>query len=246
MGWKIFVHSVRMVLDNLGAALRVSLLLYLVQVVNQVIVYASPQIGAASGEPMQSPAASFELLIMMILALIASLWIAVGWHRFVLTGEQPRGVLPHWHGAAIMSYLGRSIMIGLLLGLGIAVVAGLALGLATAAPGLVGVVVFGLVGLASYLFFRIGLILPAAALGERLTLRESWQASGQDDKAILVLALIVMGARLLIELPAMIDGSTGTVVSLIYGIVVNWFVTMIGISVLTTLYGHFVEGRSID
>ena len=43
MGWKIFVHSVRMVLDNLGAALRVSLLLYLVQVVNQVIVYASPQ-----------------------------------------------------------------------------------------------------------------------------------------------------------------------------------------------------------
>ena len=96
------------------------------------------------------------------------------------------------------------------------------------------------------LFFRIGLILPAAALGERLTLRESWQASGQDDKAILVLALIVMGARLLIELPAMIDGSTGTVVSLIYGIVVNWFVTMIGISVLTTLYGHFVEGRSID
>ena len=39
MGWKIFMHSVRMVLDNLGVALRLSLLLYLVQVVFTVFLF---------------------------------------------------------------------------------------------------------------------------------------------------------------------------------------------------------------
>lgn len=182
----------------------------------------------------------------MVLALVASLWIAVGWHRFVLTGESPRGWLPAWHGSEILSYLGRSIVIGLLIGLGIAVIGGLAMGVAVAAPGLVGLVAFGLVGLASYVFFRIGLILPAAALGEKLSLGESWQATRQDDKAILVLALIVMAGQFLITVPAMIDGDSSSVISLIYSIVVNWFATMIGISVLTTLYGYFVEGRSLD
>ena len=115
-----------------------------------------------------------------------------------------------------------------------------------AVPGLLGMVSFGLVGLISYLFFRVGLVLPAAAVGRPLTMRESWQATGEGDKAVLMLALIVIGAQVLISVPAMIDGNTSSVVSLIYSVVVNWFVTMIGVSILTTLYGHFIEGRPID
>ncbi|MBY6003963.1 hypothetical protein KUV62_08595 [Salipiger bermudensis] len=246
MGWTIFMHSVRMVLDNLGPALRVSAVLYLLQAASQILTFFMPQADPTAGDPTVAPVAAGELLILMVLALIASLWIAVGWHRFVLTGETPRGWLPAWHGSEILSYLGRSIVIGLLIGLGIAVIGGLAMGAAMAVPGLMGMVAFGLVGLASYVFFRIGLILPAAALGEKLSLGESWQATAKDDKAILVLALIVMAGQFLISVPAMIDGNSSSVISLVYSIVVNWFATMIGISVLTTLYGYFVEGRSLD
>lgn len=246
MGWTIFMHSVRMVLDNLGPALRVSAVLYLLQAASQILTFFMPQADPTAGDPTVAPVAAGELLILMVLALVASLWIAVGWHRFVLTGETPRGWLPSWHGSEILSYLGRSIVIGLLIGLGIAVIGGLAMGVAMAVPGLMGMVAFGLVGLASYVFFRIGLILPAAALGEKLSLGESWQATAKDDKAILVLALIVMAGQFLISVPAMIDGNSSSVISLVYSIVVNWFATMIGISVLTTLYGYFVEGRSLD
>ena len=40
-GWRIFVHSVRMVVDNLGTALRLSLVLYLVQVAGAVLLLSA-------------------------------------------------------------------------------------------------------------------------------------------------------------------------------------------------------------
>ncbi|MCR8549560.1 hypothetical protein M4578_17145 [Salipiger sp. P9] len=243
MGWKIFVHSVRMVVDNLHAALRVSLLLYMVQAGFQIMLFFSMQ---GAGEGPVSPGSVGNLMIASLLTLLASLWIAVGWHRYVLTGETPNGWLPRWHGPELLGYLGRSFMIGLLLGLGIGVVAGLVAAAISAVPMLLGLLGFGVVGLASYVFFRVGLILPAAALGESLSLRESWEATGRDDKALVVLALLVIAAQFLIGLPAMIDGETGSVISLIYRLVVDWFAMMIGVSTLTTLYGYFIEGRSID
>lgn len=244
MGWKLFLHSVRMVLDNLGVALRLSAVLYVVQE-----ILFTTLIGKTAG---QTPAAAGGLmdvliaLITLVVTVLFGLWIAVGWHRFVLTGEQPAGLVPRWHGSAIGAYLWKSLGIGLLLGLMFGVLAGLALGVTQAIPQLAGLVTFGIVGLASYIFFRIGLVLPAAAMGRPLTLRESWEATKSDDKALFVLALIVMGGRLLIEIPAMIDGDSSGPISLIYSIVINWFVTMFGASLLTTLYGRFIEGRRID
>ena len=80
MGWKMFLHSVRMVLDNLGVALRLSLLLYLVQVVFTVFLFTSP----GGGDPMQqTPAGAGEMFLLSLFAVVSSLWIAVGWHRFV-------------------------------------------------------------------------------------------------------------------------------------------------------------------
>ena len=87
-----------------------------------------------------------------------------------------------------------------------------------------------------------GLVVPRLPL----SVREAWRATKRDDGAVITLAFLVIGGSLLIELPAMIDGGSATTVSLIYGVVVNWFATMIGISILTSLYGHFIEGRPID
>ncbi|NDV98208.1 hypothetical protein [Salipiger sp. PrR002] len=243
-GWRIFLHSLRMVIDNLGTALRVSLVLYLVQVASQIATYLHPMQTDASGGPVT--VIGVPALVLVVLAVLASLWIAVAWHRFVLTGETPRGWLPRWHGGEILGYFGRSIMIGLVIFLGLMVAAIPVALISAGLPGLAPILVFGLVGLGGYLFFRLGLILPAAAVGERLSLKDAWKATKDDDGAVITLALVVIGGSLLVELPALIDDTAGSIINLVYGLVINWFATMIGISILTSLYGHFIEGRPID
>ena len=103
-----------------------------------------------------------------------------------------------------------------------------------------------LIGLAAYLFFRLGVMLPAAAMGEKLTLSEAWTATKGESSTILTFALIVVGASIVIQLPSWFNDNPASVVNVVYSLVVNWFATIIGISVLTTLYGHFVEKRPID
>lgn len=244
-GWQIFMHSVRLVLNNLGAALKVSALLYLVQVANQAVLWMRPPAIMEDGMPTMDPGQAFQSLILGLLAIVASLWIAVAWHRYVLEEEYPSGYLPRWHGSNMLSYLGRSILIGLIVALGM-VVAAIPVGLISAVlPGLAGLFAFGLIGLAAYLFFRLGVMLPAAAIGRPMKLGEAWGVTKDDDGAVVVLALIVIAASVVIQLPSLIGGQ-GTVIDLIYQIVTGWFATIIGISVLTTLYGHYVEGRPID
>ena len=43
----------------------------------------------------------------------------------------------------------------------------------------------------------------------------------------------------------MIDSNPGSIINLVYSHVTGWIVMMIGISVLTTIYGVYVEGREI-
>ncbi|MCC1492469.1 hypothetical protein [Cognatishimia sp. F0-27] len=244
-GWQIFMHSVQLVLRNLTAALQVSGLLYLVQVAAQISAWSNP--APVSDDPIAAigAQASFGSVLLSIAGLIASLWIAVGWHRYVLANETPRGWVPVWQGPYLLGYLGRSVLIGLLIAIAI-MIAGIPVGLlAAVVPSIAALFAFGLVGLGGYLFFRLGVMLPAGAVGKPLKLKEAWEATRDDDGAVIVLAFIVMGGSALIQLPSLIGGA-GTIVDLVYQIVVGWFATVIGISVLTTLYGHYVEGRPID
>jgi hypothetical protein len=243
-GWQIFMHSVRLVLRNLGPALRVSALLYAVQVAGQVSALFSPL--EAAETPAITPEGSALSLILGLAAIVASLWIAVGWHRFVLEEEYPEGWLPRWHGSTLLRYLGRSILVGLVVVLGV-LAAFIPIGIFLAvAPGVAGLFAFGMIGLGAYLFFRLGVALPAAAVGEPLSLREAWRATKDADGAVVVLAFIVIGASVIIQAPALMNPDPASPINVVYTIVTGWFATIIGISVLTTLYGHYVQGRAID
>ncbi|MDA7423419.1 hypothetical protein [Thalassococcus lentus] len=245
-GWQIFMHSVRLVLNNLGPALKISAVLYMAQVAQQLTFFMNPPNIDEDGLVFVAPDAAVQTLVLSLISLIAGLWIAVAWHRYVLANEEPQGWLPRWHGSNILSYLGRSIMIGLLIGLGL-IVAAIPVGLVGAfAPGLVGVLTFGLIGLASYLFFRMGVMLPSAAMGEPMRLGDAWSATNDNDGAVVVLALLVIAVSVLVQIPSWLNPDPGSIINLIYGIVTGWFVTIIGVSVLTTLYGHYVQGRPID
>ncbi|MDJ0822163.1 MAG: hypothetical protein QNJ09_10205 [Paracoccaceae bacterium] len=249
-GWRIFTHSVRLVLNNLEAALRVSAVLYLPQVALQYMIYQNPQLSGDMGDvPAEFDPGDVGLFgnffLLSFLALIASLWIAVAWHRYVLENEAPPGWVPRWHGSQMLGYLGRSILVGLIIVAAILVmsipVGFLSLGL----PGLTGFFLLGMVGLAAYIFFRLGVVLPAIAIGKQMKIGEAWRATKDDDNAVVMLALLVIAASVVMQLPSMIGGQ-GTFIDFVYQVVVGWFATIIGISVLTTLFGHYVEGRPID
>lgn len=248
-GWQIFRHSFNLVMANLEQAFRLSLVLYLVQSIYTVYSFLNPTetVDFEGTElPVMSPDTILPTIVLGTLAVIASLWIAVAWHRYALTGESTSGWLPSFHGNAVMGYLGRSILIGVLIVLGMMVlsipVGIISIGL----PALSGIMSLILIGAAAYLFFRLGVMLPAAALGEKLTLGDTWDATKGQSSTILVLALIVVGASIVIQLPSWFNDDPRSVINVVYSLVVNWFATIIGISVLTTLYGHFVENRPID
>ena len=248
-GWQIFRHSFNLVMANLDQAFRLSLVLYVIQSMYTVYSFLNPpQMVEFEGTeiPVMSPETILPTIFLGILAVIASLWIAVAWHRFALTGETALGWVPRFHGSEIMGYLGRSILIGILVVLGVMVltipVGIISIGL----PPLAGVMSLLLIGLAAYLFFRLGVMLPAAALGDKLTLAGAWDATRGQSGTILTLALIVVGASIVIQLPSWLNDDPYSLINVVYSLVVNWFATIIGISVLTTLYGHFVENRSID
>ncbi|MBV2359447.1 hypothetical protein KUH32_06655 [Thalassococcus sp. CAU 1522] len=252
-GWQIFVHSVRLVLNNLGDALRVSAVLYAVQAAVQIVLFLNPpgvmeMDVVANGEPMQmmDPGDALRVLALQIVGIVASLWIAVAWHRYVLAGEYPKGWLPAWPGSKLAGYLGRSIMIGLLIALGVAILSIPVGFLAVLVPGLGVLTISALIGFGAFLFFKMGPILPAVALGEPIRLSEAWNATRGQDSAILTLALIVIAGSLLVQAPTLLAGTGTPFITLVYTLVTGWFLTLIGASMLTTLYGHFVQGRPID
>jgi hydrogenase-4 membrane subunit HyfE len=118
-------------------------------------------------------------------------------------------------------------------------------------PSSSGLIVIGfVVGLAigtilSWFWLRWGLILPATAVGRPMTMGDSWNATKQHSGAIFTAVLILIALNLVVSLVVgFVLGDN--IVTAILGLVINWISLMIGISILTTLYGLVVEGRVLD
>ena len=80
-GLQIFRHSVRQVTGNLEGALRVSGVLYAVQVVIGLILGFGMMANAQMG-PGAMGSFGFGALAVLLVAVVTGLWIAVGWHRW--------------------------------------------------------------------------------------------------------------------------------------------------------------------
>ncbi|MGP6088665.1 hypothetical protein [Antarctobacter jejuensis] len=244
-GWQIFRYSFWTVINNMETAFRLSVVLYALQALNQVLVLLYAPEDPVRGVPVSLEIAA-TFLVTGILAIFASLWIAVAWHRYILTGEFEEGAVPPWHGSLILGYLGRSIMIGLIISLAL-IAAGVPLFmLANAVPALGFFVLFAMALLAAYLILRLGIILPAGAIGQKLTLGEAWASTSKEQSTILALAVIVVVLSAVLQLPSWLNPEPRSVVNLVYNVVTGWFVTMVGVSLLTTLFAVFIEGRNID
>lgn len=242
------MHSVRLVLNDWRTALKITGLLYLIYAIPSLVLNllfpppVQPELAASAA------LASLPItLLTIILATVAFIWIAVAWHRYILLDEVPAGQLPAFNGDRLLSYFLRSLLIGLIV-VGLAVV----LGLATAVLSflgplliIVGIAFFMLMALASY---RLSPMLPAAALGERMTVREAWASTAGANGAIVVLAVISIIAVFVISLPTFVLaflGPIGGFLSVVWSLVTGWVITLVGVSIATTIYGHYVQDRAI-
>jgi hypothetical protein len=252
LGLQILFHAIRMVLRNLGPALRISALPMALLLAASLVLEGS----ATPGDP-EAPltaARAAGLALGGLLQLAAALWIAVAWHRYILLGEAPEGVVPAVNGRALLSYLWAGVIFTLVLilvAVPFALLAGVIVGPMVIADqgvvrGSVALVLFLMVWLpVTFVSYRISPILPSAAIGARLPLREAWYATGTASGAFIVLALasvLVVGG---LNTPTGILLAVAPPLAFLWSFVVQWAVILGGASVLTTIHGHFVEKREL-
>ncbi len=93
-GLHIFRHSVRQVTGNLEGAIRVSGLLYAVQAVVGLIFGLGVANSMGAGLGGMTGGMGLGVLITLLVAIVTGLWIAVGWHRYVLLTKNQTCFLP--------------------------------------------------------------------------------------------------------------------------------------------------------
>ncbi len=257
-GLTIFLHSFRQVTGNLGMAVRVSGGFWLLTVVA----------GFVYGFIVALTNSTFLAFIFGVAFLVFLVWgislVAVVWHRYVLLEEQPNGFLPYRKGLRVWSYFWYGvgiILIVLLLLLVLFFVATLfmeprdilrAFDQMQMSLVPLDIALRFIVGLlASLVYLRLALILPAVALDESLTIGGSWAESKPYTGAIIVLAFVlalVNGGITLFSNIVLISAQGSAALSLIVSLATlafQWFYFMLNISILSTLYGHIVQKREV-
>lgn len=241
-GYQIFLHSVKQVLGNLGPAIRISGILFLVQVI-ATLFFGRREMMSGMQDAMAMPLGG--PLLLTLVTLITSLWIAVAWHRYILRVEEPGSVLPPFHGRRLLAYLGDSLLIGVVV-LIPALVLSVVAGLLGSTGGMIGMLLGLLVTLVPIfvLTLRFCAALPAAALGEPLGLRGAWEATDGATLDFLALAVIAGVASFILDLPShLFMGAMPLAMG--WAVISAWLKTMVGASILTTIYGHYVERRPL-
>jgi hypothetical protein len=250
-GYQLLRHAVQQVFGNLGQAARLTLLLAMAPTLFLFLTNADLMTGSGMPDP-ANPNAMPEVnwlmaLLGAVLSVVAWVWAAVGWHRFVLLEEYAQGVLPPWHGSNNGSYFLRALQVGLIL-LGALILMTIVIGLAfmiLPGAGMAVLLGIGLVVGVSWAGTRVGLVLPAAAIGAPLTIGESWQVTKPVSGQILLPIIVI----------ALVAGLSGQAVLLVLGpnllgvlasSLVSWLQLLVNLALMTTLFGNLIEGRALN
>ena len=253
MAWNIVQHAFKMVFGNMGQALKVSLVpfgLLAAFSVLVVMVTGVPLDGSFNPENGISGLSALLILSLVVFLVFALGWVAVSWHRFILL-EEYTALVPATKDRPIWSYVWRSFILGLLImliAMPILMIVGFVLAPTMGAGFGIFSMILGLLlgALLSYLWFRWAIILPSIAVGEPMTLRQAWAETAATSGVIFKVAIIVSVLKIAASTVVSLFYVGLPIVALVADVAVNWTTLMVGVSILTTLYGHVVEGRSLS
>jgi hypothetical protein len=199
-------------------------------------------IAAISGTigPSTVPTGSFFLaaFLAIVVMTIVFCWAAISWHRFVLLEERPGALLPKMDRSSLGSYFWEGLKLALVSSCFL-IPAGFLFWFLLQALGSAVLYVNPVISIIiSALIMRFYLILPAVAIGNPMLLEESWDATSGQFVTFLVVAVLLAVIGFFTS-PGLVPGYVGWVVTIFF----SWLSFALGISILTTLYGVYIEGR---
>jgi len=261
MALRLFLHAFQTIFRNWKEAFTISIIPLGLLVVVTLLFGTNfsgdvSQVGGAA-------ALGLGAFVLFFAFVFTFAFIAASWHRFVLLEETPKFLGSPAIGRTL-PYIGNSILLGLWLllfllpimlvvGFIFAAVAGDSFNIRTAALNtaltydwkdiLYEIITGAITGTIAFMY---SLILPASAINQSMTFRASRLAAMKLGVELFLLALLVATFNTLANYVVFIifGGATGILSSLI-SLAIQWLVLMVGISILTTLYGHLVEGRDL-
>lgn len=241
-GWQIFEHSVRMVLRNLPQALQIGLVPSVIMAVIATVIFGSgAMVAESSTGELPTVTLGLSTIVAAIIWLVITMWIYVSWHRYILLEEYPTGWIPPFRMDRISSYFFKGFGIFLVM---LACILVLGLSAAVLGPVSAVVVIPGTlaVAIAAYRWFPV---LPAAAVGKPLSMTEAWEATRGSTGAIIVMVLLLAVMQLLLSLIVGIIVAIIPVVGIAVQTIFTLVLALINVSIMTTMYGHYIEGRPI-
>lgn len=256
----LIAHAIRMLVFELGTTLKVvmpAILLVLGSTLASMVLVPDA-IAALQADPedivMPSGGEIGLLALFGLSALLGYVLMAILWHRYVLLNGSDRDHDLRPSPAIVLSYVWRAIVVGLL-----QMLATIPIVIATAALGAIigmtagvgGSTFLGLVvGLLSGVIFvwialRLSIVLPAAALGQHMKIGESWRETAPISGALWGVAALLAAINIGINGLAAMILPEATVVSALIAACVYMAEGLVFVSVLTTLYGHLIERRTL-
>jgi len=249
----IFKAAIESLFSNLGTAFKVSI----IPVLALSLCIFGPLFALGFGEHLladrqvqfedifqNGPGIGFLIVLALIatfISLMAFSIAAIGWHRAILEAK-PASLVPSLKGMPVDKYVGRLFLLFLVLTLvfiGVAFIAmiGFFIFGFLGTIGLILVAIFGFVAIAfaTSVWYRMASTLPAIAIGEPTSFGDGWRQTEDLAYPIFWAALvtILFGSLLgYVQVPLAFSPSLSFAVSL----AVNWFTTMLGLSLLTEIY----------
>jgi hypothetical protein len=248
-------HAINSVRNNLAYAFRISWPWYAVMapVVIALILLSTYLTG---GNPEASPGMTALIdSIRGLITMVAFASIAVNWHRYILLDEVPSSTGIYRLDDKTWRYFGNLLLLFLILiaiGIAIGLPVGFIGGLAGSSVGIVIFTILLVVPVAGVVALRLGTKFPAIALGRRdFSMKDAWAATAGNNLPILLVILFEVAVAFLVVvmiiivayLTNLVGATLTVVVTFILGLVVNWVFTIFSITILTSLYGYFVENR---
>ena len=262
-GWLIFKHAVVMLWGNKAVAFRlgfVPLIIATISITAFVVLFSDLGLmqetlfgrSSSATQPQILPDQLGEfytgILGFLLLSMIFTIWVIVAWHRFILLEEDPTGFVTPFNGDRILAYLGQILklfLVGFLISLPFGAVFGLVLAVSPSTL-IAGLFVLSAVFFAwlVLVFYRLSITLPASAIGRPISLREAWRATEGTWWVLFVLVLLAGLTQMLIQFVVsllLVVPLLGFAVNLL----ISFAIGMLNASILTTLYGHYIEGRDL-
>jgi hypothetical protein len=256
-------HAIKSTVDNIGFAFHISwpwmVLLLPLNIITNIYLGLN-----AMHDPFQDPAQLYTenfgfVIPLAIASIIAYSSIAVNWHRYVLLDEVAEGWSRLRIDGLMWRYIGNVFLIVLILAAGIAaaalamVLVGMLLALIMGEASLIVIVPvsIALYAYAIVAMYRLMVKLPGIALGRTdFGMRDAWRVTTGNSWQILGLLLLFFGCLLVLGLVLLLvtyllglAGTIGLSVSIAIQVMINWVTTILGVTLLTSLYGFFVEER---